>query len=41
MPFAAGSRTCIGAGMAMLEVQLVLAQLVQRFRFRVLPGPPY
>jgi len=38
LPFAAGPRTCIGAGMAMLEVQLVLAQLVQRFRFRVLPG---
>lgn len=31
LPFAAGPRTCIGAGMAMLEIQLVLVQLLQRF----------
>ena len=40
LPFAAGPRTCIGAGMAMLEVQLVLAQLLQRFRARPLAGHP-
>ena len=38
LPFGAGPRTCIGAGMAMLEIQLVLAQIVQRFRVRVVPG---
>ena len=40
LPFGAGPRTCIGAGMAMLEVQLVLAQIVQRFKVRVVPGHP-
>ena len=38
--FAAGPRACIGAGMAMLEVQLVLAQLLQRFRARPVAGHP-
>ena len=38
LPFAAGPRTCIGASMAMLEIQLVLANLLQRFRFEVAPG---
>ncbi|PXW87804.1 cytochrome P450 [Nitrosomonas sp. Nm84] len=32
LPFSAGPRTCIGANMAMLEIQLVLAQVLQRFR---------
>ena len=40
LPFGAGPRTCIGAGMAMLETQLVLAQIVQRFRVRVVPDHP-
>ena len=40
LPFAAGPRTCIGAGMAMLETQLVLAQIVQRFQVRVVPDHP-
>ena len=40
LPFAAGPRTCIGVGMAMLEVQLVLAQIVQRFKVRVMPDHP-
>jgi cytochrome P450 len=40
IPFAAGPRTCIGAGMAMLEIQLVLANLLQRFRVTPLPGHP-
>lgn len=40
LPFAAGPRTCIGAGMAMLETRLILAQLVPRFRMRVVPGHP-
>ena len=40
LPFAAGPRTCIGAGMAMLEIQLVLAQIVQRFRIHIVPDHP-
>jgi len=40
LPFAAGPRACIGLGMAMLEIQLVLAQIVQRYRLQVVPGHP-
>jgi cytochrome P450 len=40
LPFAAGPRACIGAGMAMLEIQLVLARLLQQFRVRMEPGHP-
>ena len=40
LPFGAGPRTCIGAGMAMLETQLVLAQIVQRFRVHPVPDHP-
>ncbi|MFT4560483.1 MAG: cytochrome P450 [Gammaproteobacteria bacterium] len=40
LPFAAGPRACIGLGMAMLEVQLVLAQIVQRYRIKLVPGHP-
>ncbi|MFT4581244.1 MAG: cytochrome P450 [Gammaproteobacteria bacterium] len=38
LPFAAGPRACIGLGMAMLEIQLVLAQVVQRYRIELVPG---
>ena len=40
LPFGAGPRTCTGAGMAMLEIQLVRAQIVQRFRVQVAPDHP-
>ena len=40
LPFGAGPRTCIGAGMAMLEIQLVLAQILQRFKLQVVPDHP-
>lgn len=40
LPFAAGPRACIGLGMAMLEIQLVLAQIVQRYDVHVVPGHP-
>lgn len=38
LPFSAGPRACIGAGMSMLEIQLVLAQLLQRFKVHPRPG---
>lgn len=40
LPFSAGPRACIGAGMSMLEIQLILALLLQRFRVRPVPGHP-
>ena len=38
IPFSAGARACPGAGYAMLEGPLVLALLVRKFRFCVVPG---
>ncbi len=38
LPFAAGPRACIGLGMAMLEIQLVLAQIMSRYRVRLVDG---
>ena len=38
MPFSAGPRMCIGAGFAMLEIRLVLAMLLQRYRLQCLPN---
>ena len=40
LPFAAGPRACIGASMAMLETQLILARLIQQFTLRPLSGHP-
>ena len=40
LPFAAGPRACIGAGMAMLEVQLVLARILQSFKIHLVPNHP-
>jgi cytochrome P450 len=36
-PFSAGPRLCIGAGFAMMEIKLVLAMLLQRYRLQYVP----
>ncbi|MGK4585163.1 cytochrome P450 [Kitasatospora sp. HPMI-4] len=38
IPFGLGPRTCEGAGLAMVEAELLLAVLLRRFRFRPVPG---
>ena len=37
-PFAAGPRQCIGSNFAMMEAQLIVAMIVQRYRLRLVPG---
>jgi cytochrome P450 len=37
-PFGAGPRMCIGASFALMEIKIVLAILLQRFRLSVPPG---
>jgi cytochrome P450 len=37
-PFAAGPRACIGAQLAMVEAQLIVAQVVQAYGFELVAG---
>ncbi|HEX8071225.1 MAG TPA: cytochrome P450 [Pyrinomonadaceae bacterium] len=37
-PFGGGPRQCIGNNFALIEMQLVVASIAQRFRFRLVPG---
>ncbi len=40
LPFGAGPRTCVGSAFAMLEMQAVLATMVQSLRLSLASGPP-
>ncbi len=39
-PFGGGPRLCIGASFAMMEANLLLAAIAQRFELRLVPGHP-
>ena len=39
-PFGGGSRTCIGASFAMMEANLLVATIAQRFQLQLVPGHP-
>jgi cytochrome P450 len=40
MPFGGGPRQCIGNSFALMEAQIVIASIVQRFRLALVPGHP-
>jgi cytochrome P450 len=40
MPFGGGARVCIGNSFAMMEAQLILAAIAQRFRLELATDDP-
>ncbi|TNE68109.1 MAG: cytochrome P450 [Bacteroidetes bacterium] len=40
LPFGGGPRLCIGANFAMMEMQMALARMIQRFDFELIPDRP-
>ncbi len=40
LPFGGGQRQCIGNNFALMEIQLILATLAQRYRLKVVPDHP-
>jgi cytochrome P450 len=39
-PFGGGPRLCIGSNFALMEMQLILATIAQRYKLRLVPGRP-
>jgi cytochrome P450 len=39
-PFGEGPHVCIGNNFALMEMQLILAMVLQRFHLRLIPGHP-
>jgi cytochrome P450 len=39
-PFSSGLRMCIGSSFAMMEAQLILTTIAQRYQLRMVPGHP-
>ncbi|WP_333741006.1 cytochrome P450, partial [Streptomyces sp. IBSBF 2806] len=39
-PFGGGARKCIGMDLALLELRLAVAMVVQRYRLELVPGHP-
>ena len=41
MPFSTGPRICVGYRFALMEIKVVLATLIQKFSFSMIPGMSY